>query len=503
MSDYTINECIYTGTRALVPNTLLYNGMYTNISLTDLFIHADSFGYSLYEMTDHRDTFIGLFINILNFKNIWPVHERHIVWDICSINGEPGEFVQIKDDILDKVKQADGKKLQTYILQRALWPDDDNMIAKYKKIEYEVCSHVINALGSLVNFKQQYQIMDYKADLMFELKHTSLSCIPSIIMEVDEDGHADRDTTYEKERHAICEFFANRVVRIPVPRSSTDRQLKVIANKAVTKIKNIINELTAQYAEDISPDFFMERLNKYDIEKKYVTWFYKKSEDGSRFKYDHESIGEFLGYKAGDNGQYRRIRELIIKSLDKSEDFVEKSCCAGAGTAAFDKKPVKNRGGSGMNKKVYMLTRTGFFMLSMVATGAHAAECRKAFAKVYELALDFAMSMKSKISRDIVCIDDKKEMVEKRMKDKMESGRVSTLKKEKKALEEKIEELTDRVAESHIHVKNKSTAYNDSAKKRTRLEGELEELQVKYNKVVKKKDRYTNKYKELKAERGE
>jgi hypothetical protein len=62
----------------------------------------------------------------------------------------------------------------------------------------------------------------------------------------------------------------------------------------------MINELVVQYTTEILPEFFMAKVDKYNIEKQFITWFYKPS----NFKYDHESVGEFLGYATGKDGKY-------------------------------------------------------------------------------------------------------------------------------------------------------------------------------------------------------
>jgi hypothetical protein len=503
MSDYSTVDCVYVGKRALTPDLTLYKNMYDSISIINLFIHADSFGYALYEMSDHNGQFIGLFLQYDDFKNIWP-GTGSFNFEVCSINDQPGEFTQIDNKRLDKTKKADGKKLQTYILQRALWPTNESLVAKHKKIEYETCRYIIEGLGDVVHFKQQYQILEYKADVLFELKHTSLSSIPSIILEIDEDGHTGYDSSQEKQRQAVCEYFSNKVVRVSVPRKSTDQEIKNIAYKTVSKIKNMINDLVAQYTEDISPEFFMERVNRLNIEKKYITWFYKKSDDGSKFKYNHESVAEFLGYKAGcDTMKYKTFRGILKKHLDSGEDYIEK-LLGDQSPSSFSQKEGKNHGGAGLNKKVFMLTRTGFFMLCMVATGARSVECRKAFAQLYELSLDFAMSMKAKITNDIYSTESKKAMVEKRINDKVlqktEGGLIGKLKKRIEELEKREKIREEELIETTNKLEMKTSAYNDSAKKRTRLEGELEESNEKYKNYEKSKTKYINRYKKTSTE---
>jgi len=328
IDEYDITDCEYNGKQAYFPNNVLYKSVYSNVNINNLFLHADSFGFSLYEL--YRESkFIGLAVIRRDFVNHFPVHDRFYNYCVCNLSenkSDIGEFVMIDKNILDRIKSADGKKIQTYILQRALWHEDESLIASHKKIEYETCRMIIQGLGDMAVFKQQYNILEYKADLLFEVRHNTLTCIPTIILEIDENDHSDRNKEYEKERQLVCEHYVNRVVRVPVGRNATLIDIEKISTKFVEKIKNIINELIAQYTEEISPQFFIDRMDKYNIEKKYVEWFYKKGDSGTVYKYDHKSIGDFLGYKAGEDGRYKRIRDIIKSDLDEGEDFIEIIC---------------------------------------------------------------------------------------------------------------------------------------------------------------------------------
>jgi hypothetical protein len=401
MSDYSLNDSVYYGNLVNIPSLRIYGKEYENISVINLFLHAESFNYHIYEMFKNKE-FIGLFMLFSDFKLHWPIHERKFNWEVCSVGNSIGEFVEINHNILKLLLESDGRKLQTYILQRALWPNDASIIAKHKRIEFELCRLIINGLGDTVNFTQQAQILEYKADVLFMLKHTSLTCIPTFILEIDEDDHKDRDKSREKERQSVLEFYTNRVIRVPVSRSSNDEKLKEIANKTIVKIKNMINELVAQYTTEISPEFFMAKVDKYNIEKQFITWFYKPSENNSNFKYDHESVGGFLGYAAGKDGKYKFLKKLICDNLDINEDYIE--ILRGENNLPPQNQGKKSNMARSQGKKFIIMTCLGFFKLCMVAR-----ECRVAFAKIYELALEFAMTMKARIIYDMKTIEEKKD----------------------------------------------------------------------------------------------
>jgi len=152
-----------------------------------------------------------------------------------------------------------------------------------------------------------------------------------------------------------------------------------------------------------------------------------------------------------------------------------------------------------------MLTRSGFFLLCMSASGVKARECRKAFARVYEISLNFAISMKAKVTREISSMDNKKDAAEKRIHDKVrektEGGKISTLKKKIIELEEENKLIKEDLKSIKTSLELKTIAYNDSDKKRMRLEEVIEEKVQKISRLKEKKIKYMNLYKELKIDR--
>jgi hypothetical protein len=91
---------------------------------------------------------------------------------------------------------------------------------------------------------------------------------------------------------------------------------------------------------------------------------------------------QFLGYNAGKDNKYKRFRALIKNNLD-NEDYIEIETFfrAGAGTAERTNKSGNKKGFNEKKIKVFMLSRVGFFIVCMCATGVKAKQCRRAFAK--------------------------------------------------------------------------------------------------------------------------
>lgn len=283
-------------------------------------------------------------------------------------------------------------------------------------------------------------------------------------------------------------------------RDSTKRQLDVIANKAIERIRTISRELIAQYCEEINPEYFMQQIDRHDIERKYIDLFFKPTdrdvEWDPKYKYDHISTAEFLGYKAGLDNKYKRLRDMIRRNLSEGEDYIE--------TELFSRdivvpaKEHKNKSGnrrglhSKTSSKVFRMTRTGFFILCMMASTVRARECRKAFAKVYELALDFSMSMKAKLAGGVVNFEKKLQMVEERLKTEVEKNKKRSqamkMKKENKRLETQLNEVKEECASYKNKYESKCLAFQSLNRQKVDVELEWEKKVEELKEKIAEKD---------------
>jgi hypothetical protein len=481
--------------------------MYSSINLNNLIEHSYNFDYTIYEMYEDKKykNFVSMCITTTDFKNRWPSSlrlGRHGV--LAADKGQIGFFMEITPDMLQKLKKCKGNDFKEYILQRSLWPEDETLIS-HKRIEYEVLMKIIMAMGNELSFTRQQDILGYKADLLFKLEYKNLTNVPSIILEIDEDGkedgmHKKYDNNKEIFRDSVCKHFANRVIRIPVPRKSTDRQLDVIANKYIERLENIVQDLVSQHMKDINPEYFIQYLNRHNIERQFIDLFYNGCTDDEKlidtdspFKYDHRKAAQFLGYNAGKNGQYRRFRELIKNNLDNEDYRVIKVSRAGAGTGNFTNKSGNT---IGLHKlpEVFMLSRVGFFIVCMCATGVKAKQCRKAFARVYDVSYRFAMSAKRRLSSNMLDTDSKRDLAEERLNAKAEQKKNrGTLTKLKQKLSKTNKELlakNETIGKLQSALDIKTSSYLDSKSKHDKLELKCEEQE-------KQLDKTNNKYKKL------
>lgn len=488
--DYDLDDCAFNGQLVNYSNHNLYGDMYNMINVDNLFIHAKNNSYSLYHMFNNEEEFVGIFIAYDSFKKVWgksiPVYP-----EICRIGNSPCDFVQITEELLDKVKNKTKVKMSLYILRRLLWPDDTSLIATHKRVEFEVSYKVITRLGNKVSYTQQFEVLGYRPDLLFELKHTSLVNCPTICFEIDENNHDDRDPVKEQFRENVLRYYSNNVVRASINRDATFKQIDLCVETAVKKIEAIIKDLTAQYIREIDPEYFMREVDRYNIEREYVSLFYKtlteeEQQEYGKYIYDHESIGSFLGLKAGSDGRYKGLREKIKENLVVNMDYKEFKLTR----KNFSGQKSKKWGGN--NKVVYRMTRVGFFILIMsIQHSAKAEECRLAFARIYELALDFAMTMKNRIGSEQLSMEEKKNSVNQRIEQKVDervkNRQVSKLRKEIKELKEKNKEMKSRIEELEEENKGyldaRNEAINKSAKIQAKYNEEVPRLKSKVNRM--------------------
>ena len=489
-------EYAFEAKRALFPKKSSYKNMYDNINLTGLFQHSEQFNYSIYEIysdSTSEKNFQHLAIYGEDFNTYWDL-KGILSTDRYKIGNVIDSFVILHDDTFKNLKNTKSSALNIYRIKRLLWPDDKSIIA-HKKIEYEICSQIIGRLGSEVFFKQQYNILGYKADIMFEIKHKSLIKSLSILFEVDEDGHKDRPSDYEEKRHKVCEYFSNRIVRISVPRNTPIDKIQPYVEKSVKKLKSAIDELVAQYVEnECDSDYFISQLEQNNVEKKFINLFYHAGKYDDKYIYDHMTAGDELGYKEGADKKHKRLKGIIKNNLELGEDYILKEILLRDNIVPEQNKHKSSKCRD-MKTSMYLMTRTGFFKLCMSANGVKARECRTMFAKVYELALKFATNMRIKMAKDGTSIYEKEKDVQDRIKEKIDKNSEAKLRIKIKELEEQLKRNEELKQQAESERDNKNTAYGDSQRKRRELVLQVEEKDKQITKLDKRKTKYMNNYK--------
>ena len=266
-----------------------------------------------------------------------------------------------------------------------------------KRLEFEIGYQLINRLSDIVVFKHQENIMNYHADFLLELKNNHNRDIPSIVIEIDEDRHDDRDPEMEKFRQNVIEYFNNRFIRIPVKRNASQEEINKIVNDSVNRIRDLSTELILEYTLDINEDDFIKQVEDHNIDKAFIKKFLNGNSGDKVFKYTHQEIGEFLGYPKTDN--YHCLRMAIKGTARNPSVFVEgidwKVAC-NLSCKQLSKKSG-NEGNGGHNVLTYLITRTTFNRLCINAhRKPRAKQVAHFFAVVYEVAVSYVQRLRAK-----------------------------------------------------------------------------------------------------------
>lgn len=265
-----------------------------------------------------------------------------------------------------------------------------------KKLEFEIAYKLVSNLSDVVVFKHQENILNFHCDMLLEFKNYLNRDIPSIVVEVDEDGHKDRLPEMEKFRQNVIEYFNNRFIRIKIDRNASKQEINKVVEDTVKRIKELSKELSKElaleYTIEIDEEDFINKLQDYSIDKAFVSKFLKKDSTDKVFKYTHQEIGEFLGFPAREN--YRSLISKIKGSTKSPSVFVEGVDWIKSTEKVARKKICEqlsgNAGNGGHNKKTLLLTRQTFNRLCIVCSGKpRANQVAHYFAKVYELAMDY------------------------------------------------------------------------------------------------------------------
>lgn len=355
-------------------------------SCDGLYVHSQKFGYSLYKLyNETTDRFYRYALLPTDANIVWHtmiIGEYHI---LCQCEGDnTSEFVVLNTKFVNRLYEDRPSDINVYIIQRMLWPDDtDVRRGPTKKAEFELLYRLITSLSDLCVFQQQHKIANYKVDCLFALKINTISNIPEIGLEIDENGHRDRDPKKEQVRSLIIKQFVNRLVRIPIKRTASDNDIDLAAADAEKQIRLIFKDLVVDHSPDIDEKQFLDMVDKYNIDKTFVSMFFRKTEGDPIFRYSHTEIGEFLECSNVEN--YKHLCNFIKKELHEGEDYkILLDVCASS----------KIRSHGGHNKKMYMISRLGFYLICARLYKVKARTYCEHFARLYEITLDYCQRLR-------------------------------------------------------------------------------------------------------------
>ena len=282
-------------------------------------LHSKSCGYPLFRITDkitNEEYSLGIMIED------WKTYFKTPIDDVkvCQLSEQKvSHFCAcLTKEVLEDLVKIKATYIETYVAQRMIFGDE--VPTPKKRLEFEIGYQLISKLSDLLVFKHQENILNYQADFLVELKNNLNRDIPSIVIEIDEDGHNDRVPAMEQFRQNVIEYFNNRFIRIPVNRNASQEEINKIVIDTERRIRDLSKELILEYTVDVDEDDFIKQLEDHNIDKDFIKKFLNGDSGDKVFKYTHQEIGEFLGYTKGTNN-YPRLRQAITSVFVEGIDW--------------------------------------------------------------------------------------------------------------------------------------------------------------------------------------
>ena len=196
--------------------------------------------------------------------NDWKTHfkceEHNSVFSYVKGDTSENIYILLNEENLLPIKPM---FFETYVAQRILFPDNQEITQKpTKKFEFEIGFQLLANLSDLLVFTHQKNILNYQADFLLELKNNLNEDVPSIVVEIDEDGHASYTAENEKFRQCVIELYNNRMIHISVKRTSSQKDIEAIVAKYSKSIRDLAKDLVAEYEHGIIQEDFIDTLHR-------------------------------------------------------------------------------------------------------------------------------------------------------------------------------------------------------------------------------------------------
>jgi len=471
----------------------------TIVEDVNITLHSKSCGYPLFRITDkitNEEYSLGIIIEDWNTYFKIPIDNVKVC--LLSEQKESHFYACLTKEVLEDLVKIKSTYIETYVAQRMIF--GDKVPTPRKRLEFEIGYQLISKLSDLLVFKHQENILNYHADFLLELKNNLNRDIPSIVIEIDEDGHNDRTPAMEQFRQNVIEYFNNRFIRIPVNRNASQEEINKIVIDTERRIRDLSKELTLEYTVDINEDDFIKQLEDHNIDKYFIKKFLNGDSGDKVFKYTHQEIGEFLGYPIAEN--YESFRKCIKGTVNNPSVFVEGIDWKVAPKLISEQLSKKsgNEGNGGHNKLTYLITRTTF---NRICINAHrkprAKQIAHCFAVVYEVAIAYAQRLRAKNIKSGMNTAEKHEQVKERINQlvtqNVKKTNVYKMTTELEEMRNKLEEMTRERDDYKEQAMSQQISLNDLRKKLDtlhKLDSEKTHELEKLNKLYKKKDGLSN-----------
>lgn len=444
-------------------------------------------GFHLYQQLDNRDCFICFCITIEDYMKTFPFDKKYesklVRNNAAQIHTE---MIDLTVELFDNMKcsfiSRDECFFEEYFFLHSIFPDNNEIKNKpIKKIEFETGTKIISQLEGNVAYRYQENLANYKAD--FILKSCDIR-IPEIILEIDENGHKSYDKKKEEKRKQVLNSFTSHIIRISISDKMSQQERDIKISETVETIKNLIKDLKIHYTPGITLENFREYVRDCNIEEEFLKLFWMKNDVDPIFKYRHDEIAKYLGYKEGNGGNdnFRTFRDLIKRVLKEDIEYRISLVCN-------DTSEIPSKWG-GQLKQTILITRIGFFKLCMFAKSAKKDLLIHYFAIVYEKALELTEMSKSKVIDNNLSINDHQKHFNERVTDKVEekllNNKMLKIKKENEELISENNKIKEEIIQAKDQITNLTRVGNNETVKYYTIMGEISLLQSKYLNIKKR-----------------
>lgn len=393
-----------------------------------LYLWCKIFGFTLLE---RKDEYSFLYEEMKEFK---------LQFICCSVKISSGESnVKIIQFVTNESEfESPTNNFKIYCLQRLLYGKKCFSLTR-KRLEFETLFNLVKKNNENYSFIPQKNILNYYADCLFVLKSKLYEKFPSIVLEIDEDGHRDRDEENEIKRQRVIEAFNYNVIRINVPRGSSIQDIESISLECHEKLRMMFSDIMLEYNKDISFERILKISNGCGIDNYLSDLLFDNKTN--KFFCNHEDIGDYLGYSRFKKDGYKHFVILIKAHLEENIDYK-----LVIGPSDISKK---NQNG-GRNKKTYLLSRMGVYLVCFYSRKPKAIETRRKILMLYENIVDFINDIRIKNLQSLSNRNDKLIEV---------NSRIDLLNDRKKD-KQTIQKLIKRVQELEKIIEEKDTIIN-------------------------------------------
>lgn len=233
------------------------------------------------------------------------------------------KFRLISKNFFKKLKNISAANPFMYSLQRQLWPKDESYFENASnKWEFEMLHIILMKMSDVFRFTFQKRVCGRRLDALLHRKGVFTNKPQIICVEVDEDGHKDRNAEDDDKKSNYIKTCGYALFRFSISRSASLGEIEIAGTNAV----NDIFDFSKKDVILRSPQLILDSIKKHVIDKnihdEFVkAYFNKISSRYGPFIYKHTEVGEYFDYSSTKNYEY--FRSFIKKNYRLGVDYIE------------------------------------------------------------------------------------------------------------------------------------------------------------------------------------